>query len=267
MLSLVDLAITNCVRVPFKYLDAIADVLSEAVKDKPAFRDHLPVSAFVFSVVEQWNFCSYSGSFPEGVELETVVWLRRYMESLVLLGENELVINKLCKRLANNTQDRNVALSFTMLATAVLEESDIQIVGMIEDKIALNDVEPDNNFILRPLFTGLCQLSLERAKLAAKLLRERAIRPELLDLSVVQKAIVAITQSKKVSHEDANTFLGILFDIMNIIVYFLINEGSDVGKTESFLACDGPCLKLFLNFKPGTITARIVTLSKGQSPS
>ena len=236
VLTLLDEVVARCIRGPFKYLDDYAEIAAEVTKTAPAAAALPPVSPLILTLVEQWKFFAQAKDHSAQQKAAGVQWLLRFLESAALAGENRYVLAVLCERLSTAKKD-----GFALLKAHL--EKDGNLAG-----VAFEGASADAG--IRDLFTRIETRSLDVSIVAGlvEAVKARKIEVSIFDLAVVQKAIVAVTKSKKVSAADARKAIAQLNELMKFTAFQLIGQGDKFAeKTKKYVVAEGACLELFLN--------------------
>lgn len=260
VLLFIDQCAIRCIRTPFKYTDDYAELVLETMRSKPLTEKFPAVSPLTMTLVEQWRFFMKSDSIP-AVKDTASIWLVRFLESSVILGENKYVLAVLCGRLATiceETGHLDGKVVFTALKLQLENDKYLELESGSAKQIA-----PDSlNYPLstRRLFRDLCHFNIANIERITKSIEEREIDVSLLDVAVAQKAIIYVLGSQKISSDDSCSALSKLMDLMEAILVRL-KEGEDNGiwnDAKKMLATNEDWVKLFL----GLPTESSETLTK-----
>ncbi|TGZ83023.1 hypothetical protein EX30DRAFT_339263 [Ascodesmis nigricans] len=130
ILTFLDEVIARCIRQPFKYLDDFTE-LAVAQMERSGSGPMMvkPISPVLMTLVEQWKFFAASKEVKEESKLGAALWVNRFLERCVGLGENEKVMAVLFERLASDSAERGLKKVFEAGKKMVIGEMQIQSRG------------------------------------------------------------------------------------------------------------------------------------------
>lgn len=226
VLTLLDEVISRCVNSPFKYLDDFVESALSLEKGATGPVDVPPVSPLVMTLVEQWKFFAKSKTSTTEQKIAGACWLRRFLDSCALLGENGKVIALLCERLEADTEEKKVKEVFKVLRRSLKGKVVVTLAADAQPNLAGGrEIKKEGVVVDKDQFMKRLEV-----------MRRGGAEVTLFGLAAAQKALFDVARSDE-GAEEVRAAVTSAGESNKHCVLLLVQQGEDVSKqTKLFVA-------------------------------